>query len=143
MQKCALVSVNGGWNLLIGTQTTNGAWQPVTVPEQCREVWDEAAKDTCFRLAARAEIARAPLAWVARMPAKVAATLDYFGAGPWYLHEANGAAFSDRAKVSLGALETVACDLRLSPRRPRRGRPPPPDRVDACAHRPSPLGLER
>ncbi len=108
MHRCALVSVNGGWNLLIGTQTTNGAWQPVDVPEGCRTVWDEAAKDECFGVAARQAIARAPTAWIARMPAKVAATLDYFGAAPWYLHESNPAAFGERAKVALGVVESVA-----------------------------------
>jgi hypothetical protein len=108
MHKCALVSVNGGWNLLIGAQTTNGAWQPVAVPEACRTVWDEAAKDDCFAGAARAAILRAPLEWVARAPAKLAVTFDYFGAGPWYLHESNPGAFDERAKVGLGSVETVA-----------------------------------
>jgi hypothetical protein len=113
MHQCALVSVNGGWNLLIGTQTASGAWQPVDVPEACRTVWDEAAKDRCFGDAARAAIAGAPLGWLARAPAKVAVTFDYFGAGPWYLHEANGAAFGERAKVVLGAVETLASSLVL------------------------------
>jgi hypothetical protein len=113
MHDCALVSVNGGWNLLIGAQTTNGAWQPVDVPPDCRTVWDEAAKDRCFARAGREAIARAPFAWLARAPAKVAVTLDYFGAAPWYLHESNPAALGDRAKVVLGAVETVASTLVL------------------------------
>ncbi len=107
MHKCALVSVNGGWNLLIGTQTREGSWQPIDVPEACRTVWDEAAKDDCFGRVARAAISAAPGAWLARMPAKLAVTFDYFGAGPWYLHAANPAAFDDRAKLALGGLETV------------------------------------
>ncbi|MGO8994271.1 MAG: ArnT family glycosyltransferase [Polyangiaceae bacterium] len=113
MHKCALVSVNGGWNLLIGTQTTQGSWQPVDVPEACRTVWDEAAKDDCFGQAARAAIVGAPLAWLARAPAKVAVTFDYFGAAPWYLHESNPSAFGDRAKVDLGVVETVVSNLVL------------------------------
>ncbi len=113
MHRCALVSVNGGWNLLIGAQTDSGAWQPVDVPEACRTVWDEAAKDTCFERAARDVIARAPGAWLAKAPAKIGATLDYFGAAPWYLHAANPAAFDDRDKLVLGAVETIASRLAL------------------------------
>jgi hypothetical protein len=113
MHRCALVSVNGGWNLLIGAQTTNGSWQPAQVPEACRTVWDEAGKDACFARAAEHEIAAAPVSWLARAPAKVAVTLDYFGAGPWYLHEANAAAFSERAKEWLGAAETIVSRILL------------------------------
>ena len=107
MKRCALVSVNGGWNLVIGTQTESGGWHEIVVPEECRTVWDEAAKDACFERAARAEIAARPLAWLRRAPAKLRTTLDYFGAGPWYLHESNPAAFGDRAKLGWGAVETV------------------------------------
>jgi hypothetical protein len=113
MHQCALVSVNGGWNLLIGAQTTNGAWQPVDVPAACRTVWGEAAKDRCFADAAGGVIAGAPFAWLARIPAKVAVTFDYFGAGPWYLHDANRAAFGDDAKLALGVVETVVSSVFL------------------------------
>ncbi len=113
MHECALVSVNGGWNLLIGAQTTRGAWEPAIVPDECKTVWDEAAKDDCFGRAARRAILGAPVAWLARAPAKLAVTFDYFGAGPWYLHEANPGAFGDRAKEVLGVIETVASYLFL------------------------------
>jgi 4-amino-4-deoxy-L-arabinose transferase-like glycosyltransferase len=113
MHQCALVSVNGGWNLAIGAQTTSGAWQPIDVPAACREVWDEAAKDACFGGAARAAILRDPIAWLARAPAKLAVTFDYFGAAPWYLHLANGQVFGERAKWWLGAVETLACRVTL------------------------------
>jgi hypothetical protein len=113
MHRCALVSVNGGWNLLIGAQTRTGAYERLDVPAQCAHVWDEAGKDACFGEAARAEIASAPLSWVARAPAKLAATFDYFGAAPWYLHDSNAEAFDSGAKVALGAVETVVCRLLL------------------------------
>jgi hypothetical protein len=113
MHRCALVSVNGGWNLLIGATTPNGGWQPVAVPASCATVWDEAGKDTCFERAAVEEIARAPLAWIARAPSKIAMTLDYFGAAPWYLNTSNEAAFDGRAKIALGALETLVSRLML------------------------------
>ncbi len=107
MDRCALVSVNGGWNLLIGAQTDTGAWQEVRVPEGCRNVFAEAAKDTCFEKAAKEEIRAHPVAWLRRMPAKLGATFDYFGAGPWYLHASSPSAFDDRAKTMLGAAETL------------------------------------
>ena len=113
MHRCALVSVNGGWNLLIGTATRNGAWQPVDVPPACREVWDEAGKDSCFEREARLVLARDPWAAIARAPAKLDVTFDYFGAAPWYLHEANPAAFDDEAKKALGTVDLVASRLAL------------------------------
>ena len=113
MNRCALVSVNGGWNLLIGATTRSGAWQPMPVPAECATVWDEAGKDACFERAAWREIERAPVAWVLRAPAKLAATFDYFGAAPWYLHASNADAFDERAKTRLGALETCVCRLFL------------------------------
>ncbi len=113
MHRCALVSVNGGWNLLIGAQTRGGSWEPVDVPAECATVWDEAGKDACFERAGLRRIAASPGAWLARAPGKIASTLDYFGAAPWYLHASNPDAFGDAAKVRLGAVETVACRLLL------------------------------
>ncbi len=48
-----------------------------------------------------------------RAPAKLAATFDYFGAAPWYLHASNAAAFDERAKTALGVVETVVSRLLL------------------------------
>ena len=107
MQQCALVSVNGGWNLLIGASTESGAWEALTVPDECREVWDEAAKDRCFGAAARHRIREEPLRWLARAPAKLSATFDYFGAAPYTLHESNPAIVGERGKLVLGVVETV------------------------------------
>jgi hypothetical protein len=108
MKRCALVSVNGGWNLLIGAdEASTGAWSPIKVPEACREVFDEAAKDVCFGNEARRFIREHPGAWLGLVPKKLAATFDYSGAGPWYLHEANREAFPWRAKEVVGGLETI------------------------------------
>ncbi len=113
MDRCALVSVNGGWNLLIGTQTTTGSWTELAVPEECKTVWSESKKDECFERAGRREISERPLAWIARAPKKLFVTFDYFGAAPWYLHSSNASAFSDRAKLNLGILETIFCRVVL------------------------------
>ncbi|WP_437500801.1 hypothetical protein [Sorangium sp. So ce1099] len=108
MNQCALVSVNGGWNLLIGADpASTGAWSPIQVPDACREVFDEAGKDACFGREARRYIAEHPGAWLGLVPRKLAATFDYCGAAGWYLHASNPAAFSEADKVALGAVETV------------------------------------
>ena len=108
MKSCALVSVNGGWNLAIGADPSgSGTWTPVKVPEACREVWDEAAKDACFGREAARSIAADPLTWVAFAPKKLAATFDYGGAAGWYLFTSNGAAFGERARDGLGVFSTA------------------------------------
>ncbi|HSO38907.1 MAG TPA: glycosyltransferase family 39 protein [Labilithrix sp.] len=113
MERCALVSVNGGWNLAIGTQTTDGGWREMAVPDACKEVFAEASKDACFGDAARGVILRAPLAWLARAPAKLHMTFDYLGAAPWYLHAASAERFPYRAKVALGSVEVLVSRLLL------------------------------
>ncbi len=113
MEKCALVSVNGGWNLAIGTQTRDGGWQEMAVPDACKEVFAEAAKDTCFGRAALGVIVGGPLRWLARAPAKLRVTFDYFGAAPWYLHAASPEKFPSSAKVALAAIEVLASRLLL------------------------------
>jgi len=108
MNRCALVSVNGGWNLLIGVETENGSWTELRTPDACKEVWDEAAKDACFEKSARAEIAAHPLAFAARAPKKLAVTFDAFLAGPWYVHASNPKAVGERAAFVLGSIDLVA-----------------------------------
>jgi Dolichyl-phosphate-mannose-protein mannosyltransferase len=108
MKRCALVSVNGGWNLLIGADAAStGAWSQIVVPDACREVWDEAEKDACFGREAGRFIRAHPAAWIALAPRKLAATFDYAGAAGWYLHDASAIAFPEEDKFALGAVETV------------------------------------
>jgi hypothetical protein len=111
MNPCALVSVNGGWNLLIGVQTQTGGWAELLVPPECREVWSEAGKDACFGHAARRAIAENFGSWLSKAPAKLAQTFDYIGAAPWYLHASNPEAFDEHAKVAMGAAETALTRL--------------------------------
>ncbi|HTJ82740.1 MAG TPA: glycosyltransferase family 39 protein [Polyangiaceae bacterium] len=115
MGRCALVSVNGGWNLLIGTDASaKGTWAELKVPDACRDVFDEAEKDACFGREARRIIAAHPLDWVALAPMKLDATLDYFGAGPGYLRTAAPGEISEATKRALGALETAVQRLLLA-----------------------------
>lgn len=111
MDRCVLVSANGGWNLLIGASpAAGGTFAPVAdeiVPAECRTVFAEAEKDVCFGRAAMREISAAPGRWLALVPKKLAHTFDFGGAAGWYLHAANSSAFSERAKLALGAVETL------------------------------------
>jgi len=108
MGSCALVSVNGGWNLLIGTDPDGrGGFAPLKVPPQCREVFDEAAKDGCFASAAWDRIGAAPATWAAAMPRKMALVFDHCSAPGSHLHAANPAAFSARAQKLLNAIELI------------------------------------
>lgn len=114
MKSCALVSVNGGWNLLIGiAKESRGHWTPIEVPRQCKTVWDEAGKDACFGDEAKRQILAEPGRFLSLVPRKLAATFDYCGAAPWYLHAASGAAFGPDAKLRAGALETIFIRLTL------------------------------
>ncbi len=111
MGRCVFVSANGGWNLLIGTAAEGrGSWVPleqIGVPPACRSEFREAFKDQCFGRAALERIQQAPLAWLALVPDKLSATFDYSGAPGWYLHASNARALPERAKLWLGAFETV------------------------------------
>src|SRR5690606_12174325 len=109
MDQCTLVSANGGWNILIGTYAEGqGAWVGIDgerVPEECRTVFQEAQKDTCFGRAGARRIREQPLAWLALLPAKWRATFDYTGAAASHLHEAG--TLGDRGRLALGGLEIV------------------------------------
>lgn len=106
--RCAMVSTNGGWNLLIGTDPdAHGSWAPVKVPPACAEVWDEGEKDACFGCEGLRAIARDPLGWLALSPRKLSATFDYIGSGPWYLNAGNPGVFSFAAKVRWAVVEIV------------------------------------
>jgi 4-amino-4-deoxy-L-arabinose transferase-like glycosyltransferase len=108
MHRCALVSVNGGWNLLIGADAeSTGTWAPIKVPAACREVFDEAQKDECFSREAQGYIAGHPGAWLSLIPNKLAATFDYSGAAGSYLYESNRHACGDRCKRALGTTELI------------------------------------
>jgi len=103
-----LVSANGGWNLLIGTDPeAHGGWRALDPPEGCREVWGEVDKDACFRRAARARILDEPAAWLALAPSKLGATFDLGGSGPSYLSRARPDLVPRAAVLVVGGVETA------------------------------------
>jgi hypothetical protein len=103
-----LVSANGGWNLLIGTDAdAHGGWRMLDVPAACRQVWGEVEKDTCFGQVARERIAAAPWSWLRLVPAKLATTFDVGGSGMSYLSRARPDRVSRSMVLGFGAVETV------------------------------------
>jgi 4-amino-4-deoxy-L-arabinose transferase-like glycosyltransferase len=109
LERCALVSVNGGWNLYIGSSSLGrGGWAPIEdigVPVECRTVFGEAEKDGCFGRAGVRRILAAPGPWLALVPQKLAATFDYGTAAAHYLSASNPAIVGNRAKTAIGAVE--------------------------------------
>lgn len=111
MDRCVLVSANGGWNLLIGSAPDgSGAWVPIegaNVPPECRTVFGEADKDRCFGRAGLLRIRRDLPGFLALVPRKLSVTFDYFGAPGHYLHTSNFRHFDESAKLRLGVIETA------------------------------------
>jgi hypothetical protein len=109
LDTCAFVSANGGWNLYIGSSPLGrGGWAPVDqigVPEECRTVFGEGAKDRCFGRAGLRVIAAHPARWLGLVPQKLGVTFDYGTAAAHYLSTSNPALVADRAKLELGAVE--------------------------------------
>ncbi len=103
-----LVSANAGWNLLIGTDPeAHGSWRALEAPPGCREVWGEAEKDACFGRVARERMWAAPGAWLALVPAKLAAVFDYGGSGGSYLSRSRPDLAPRWLVLGMGGLETV------------------------------------
>lgn len=110
MDRCTFVSANGGWNLLIGTfPEGKGGFAPVDgerVPEECREVFPEVAKDQCFGRAGVRRISEHPVAWLGLIPDKLRVTFDYTGVAAEYLLRAG--ALAERGHLVMGGLEIVS-----------------------------------
>jgi 4-amino-4-deoxy-L-arabinose transferase-like glycosyltransferase len=104
----AFVSMNGGWNLLIGAQSgATGGWQAVRVPPSCEGVFGEAETDRCFGAEAGRLIARAPLSWALLARRKLAMTFDCGAIGGYYLFLSNPGLFPWRATLAAAGIETL------------------------------------
>lgn len=106
--RAVMVSANGGWNLLIGTDpAAKGGWRALEVPEECRTVWEEAEKDACFGAVARRRIAANSWAWLMLVPSKLATTFDLGGSGPSYLSRSRPDLVPRWLVLGVGGAETV------------------------------------
>ncbi len=82
----ALVSTNGGSNLLIGTlPEARGGYRALNPTDPCGAVIGEIPRDACMSRAARARILEAPLRWCALGVRKVARTFAFEWAPVSYL----------------------------------------------------------
>jgi hypothetical protein len=104
MDRCMLVSANGGWNLLIGTfPEGKGAWVAIDgerVPPNCRTVFEEGAKDACFGRAATQRILENRAQWLMLIPDKLRATLDHTAIAADHLVESGALTQDNKSKVS-------------------------------------------
>jgi 4-amino-4-deoxy-L-arabinose transferase-like glycosyltransferase len=111
MDRCVLVSANGGWNLFIGSaEGATGTFVPLEqlgVPEECRTVYGEADKDRCFGQAGLRNVIEHPGHYLSLIPSKLLNTFDWSGAPGHYLRASNPEAFSERQKLALGISEAV------------------------------------
>ncbi len=111
LDRCAFVSANGGWNLYIGSSPLGkGGFAPIDaigVPQACRTVFGEGAKDRCFGRAGLERIVAHPGAWLSLVPDKLGMTFDYGTAAAHYLAASNGALVGEREKTAIGAAELV------------------------------------
>lgn len=126
---CALVSVNGGANLFIGTDpAARGTYRELRGGEGCGHVLTEVAKDRCYGHLAARRIAAHPLRWVALMPAKLQTLLDYEVSPAYYLLEAGSLprATAERVARWLTAFHRWVCALALLALLARRGPLPRP-----------------
>lgn len=71
----ALVSTNGGSNLLLGAlEDARGGYRPLTAHDPCATVRGEVARDRCMAREARSRIARAPQRWTSLALKKIVRT---------------------------------------------------------------------
>jgi 4-amino-4-deoxy-L-arabinose transferase-like glycosyltransferase len=132
MDRCALVSTNGGWNLAIGALTKTGRFFTLHAKDGCPVVTGQVEQDRCWAKVGRKVILAHPGAWLEKMPAKLAQTYDHESFAIEYLHEASPAdwpdarraasrdflTFFDRLLMIVSALGVVAfVDPRRSERR--------------------------
>lgn len=88
LDRCALISTNGGWNLAIGALSETGRFRPLTDADGCAGVDGPVAQDRCWAERGWSEIRRAPWAWLARVPDKLRHTYNHESFAVAYLAEA-------------------------------------------------------
>ncbi len=96
MDRCALISTNGGWNLAIGSfPRATGRFETLRSSDGCREVTGQVQQDQCWFSYGLAQIRQHPGHWLGLIPAKLGYTFDHESFAVEYLHEASPAAWPD------------------------------------------------
>jgi hypothetical protein len=90
MDRCTLVSTNGGWNLAIGSfSRATGRFETLRSTDGCAVVTGQVEQDACWRDLAIASIKRDPARWLGLVPKKLGFTFDHESFPVEYLHEAD------------------------------------------------------
>jgi 4-amino-4-deoxy-L-arabinose transferase-like glycosyltransferase len=90
MDRCTLVSTNGGWNLAIGSfSRATGRFETLRSSDGCAVVTGQVQQDACWRDLAIRTIRDDPARWLALVPKKLAFTFDHESFQVEYLHEAD------------------------------------------------------
>jgi hypothetical protein len=130
MDGCALISTNGGWNLAIGALTPTGRFHTLHAEDGCRIVTGQVQQDRCWAKVGIEVIARDPMAWLAKIPAKLENTFNHESFPIAYLAEADPRAWPQERQVEGRILLTTFHHLLLIAatlavfRRPRDARDP-------------------
>lgn len=104
----ALVSTNGGSNLLIGTlPEARGGYRPLTERDACGAVRGEVARDRCMSRVAIERIRREPLSWALLSARKLARTMGFEWAPVSYARSTVGQRISKPTGLALAALSTL------------------------------------
>jgi 4-amino-4-deoxy-L-arabinose transferase-like glycosyltransferase len=131
MDRCALVSTNGGWNLAIGAfPRATGRFETLRSSDGCSDVTGQVQQDRCWFAYGLAQIRGRPWHWLSLIPAKLGFTFDHESFAVEYLHEARPEAWPEPRRTRARDLTTLAHRLLLaaaslgcvafpSPRRPR------------------------
>jgi 4-amino-4-deoxy-L-arabinose transferase-like glycosyltransferase len=90
MDRCTLVSTNGGWNLAIGSfSRATGRFETLRSSDGCAVVTGQVQQDTCWRDLAIETIRANPARWLGLIPKKLAFTFDVESFPVEYLREAD------------------------------------------------------
>jgi len=90
MDRCTLLSTNGGWNLAIGSfSRATGRFETLRASDGCAVVTGQVQQDECWRDLAIATIKSDFGRWVGLVPKKLGFTFDHESFPVEYLHEAD------------------------------------------------------
>jgi hypothetical protein len=115
MDRCTLVSTNGGWNLAIGSfARATGRFETLRSTDGCAVVTGQVQQDACWRDLAIATIRHDPLRWLGLIPKKLGFTFDHESFQVEYLHEADPDRWPEDRRTSGRALLSGAHRALLS-----------------------------
>jgi len=115
MDRCTLVSTNGGWNLAIGSfPRATGRFETLRSSDGCAIVTGQVQQDECWRDLALATIQSDFGRWLGLVPNKLGFTFDHESFPVEYLHEADPERWSEDRRRSGRAWLTGAHRLWLT-----------------------------